>query len=187
MKRQQGLEIVALSGPVCGGKTTLAQAMRGHLGYTIVRTRHWLEERLVSGAPAKRSHRFALQNLGNKLDGETRGAWIAEAVVARLHGRETRVVVDAVRTDDQLAALRTIGHVTHIHVTASDKDLRTRYAAMSEQEPATEFESYEDVREDQTESFVQRLKDSADVVVDTSEGSSADELVRTLTSRLVGQ
>jgi hypothetical protein len=80
-------------------------------------------------APDKRSHRQVLQQLGNELDAETRGSWVADAVREVAASTDGTVVVDAVRTSDQVDALRNIGETLHIHVTAAEADLKARYAA----------------------------------------------------------
>jgi len=78
-----------------------------------------------------------MQIAGEKLDRDTKGKWIADALAREIanDGALSIIVVDAVRIEDQIIGLRkAFGHrVIHIHLTASDEELAKRYSKRSGQ------------------------------------------------------
>jgi adenylosuccinate synthase len=173
--------VVALSGPVAAGKSTLAARLRDRYDAHVVGSHDLLERSALLRMGQPLGERRALQEYGAKLDDESAGAWLAdqvEQVVATLQDR-TVVVVDAVRTQDQVDALRArFGRrVVHVHVHAPLEELAVRYP-LKAGGPITELPSYEEVRANPTESKVADLAHSADVSIDTKRNTPADVEVR---------
>src|SRR4051812_4711514 len=97
--------VVVLSGAVSSGKSTLADKLSDRYGVHSIRTKEILVSQL--GAD-ERPTRDQLQRLGDRLDGRTRGAWVADAVVreAAELAEDAVVLVDSVRRLNQIEALR---------------------------------------------------------------------------------
>lgn len=151
--------VVVISGPVRAGKTTLADALHRRLGAHVVRTKQILINE-YGAAPQVRERRRRLQELGERLDKETGGSWVASAVSreARKVRTDRVIVVDAVRVRSQIDRLKELKvfHVVHVDVTADLQTLERRYevsAAGSEEELPT----YADVRENETEAKISQL------------------------------
>ncbi len=171
-------QIVALSGPVTAGKSTLAESLVARFGYQRVRTRELL--RKIIDAPDHIARR-QLQAAGAQLDRRTGGRWVADQLERdiRQEPEESLIVVDAVRIQEQVEALyRAYGaKVVHLHLTAPPDELERRYSERS-QETAGELASYAQVRADPTEAAVGDLELTADVVIDTARSTPSDVLVR---------
>jgi adenylosuccinate synthase len=121
-----GLPHVVLSGPLSVGKTTLAGGLAGEYGYEPVYVREVLrllaEEALAS--------RASLQEFGRNVEMRTGGRWLAEHVRRRLMPRARPLVIDAIRTNDQLRALHDLlrPRVAHVHLTARPDALVQRFS-----------------------------------------------------------
>src|SRR5438552_2625295 len=74
--------VIAISGPVRSGKTTLGRSLEAELGAYLLRTRDVLVIEYASDLreyisdPAVRDEREALQRLGDALDEKTSGEWV---------------------------------------------------------------------------------------------------------------
>jgi hypothetical protein len=117
--------VVTLSGPIRAGKSSVRQALQRSFDAIAIRTRDVLESEYAVAIPAevragltlpqadrtaalRREIRRELQDLGEQLDRETRGGWVASAVrreTLRMPMRRM-VVVDAVRLPKQVDLLR---------------------------------------------------------------------------------
>src|SRR4051794_31570528 len=75
--------VVLISGPVRSGKSTLATGLEKKLGADVVRTKGILIDE-YGARPEVRHLRRQLQELGEKLDRETDGTWVAAATRRRL-------------------------------------------------------------------------------------------------------
>ena len=95
--------VVVLSGPIAAGKTTLAWQLRDAYGAVVFGTRQLLLAHLGPGAG-----RANLQRLGETLDRETSGMWVADALNVELvqRGDVPIIVVDACRVREQVDAIR---------------------------------------------------------------------------------
>lgn len=155
--------VLALSGPVCGGKTTLAQGLTTGMKAAILSTRE-----LLSGL-AGEGDRRTLQQFGEDLDRRQAGAWVCRpALEARAELDSSRpLIVDAVRTADQISALRVSVCVIHIHLTARVSVLKRRYETRRVSEPGFELDGYHAVRADPTETTADELAGFADLVLRT--------------------
>jgi shikimate kinase len=161
--------LVVLSGPVCAGKTTVAGGL-GPVGVRALTTRGLIAAR--TGVPAESTSRRRLQELGESLDRTEGGQWVADGVRQLVEVDRSRAVcVDAVRTGDQVAAVRALGPTVHVHLTAPPEVLATRYEARQKAAPDLELPSYAALTDDATERAVQDLSADADLVVDTGQVS----------------
>lgn len=172
--------VVALSGPVASGKSTLAERLAARYGATVVKSHDLLEQRATERSGKRLGERRALQEFGELLDSETGGAWLADAVAALADTLEDRsvVVVDAIRIQAQIDALRArFGRqVVHVHVHAPVEDLAARYPHKAG--VITELPTYADVLANPTEQGVQHLAGTADISINTAQNTPADVEVR---------
>jgi adenylosuccinate synthase len=166
-----------LSGPVSAGKTTLANALVTRFNIIHIKTSEFL---LARAAPGKRSRGY-LQRLGQKLDNETKGTWVRDELAMRLRDipSDATVVVDAVRIQDQIDAIRAAfgRKVLHVHLDADIEILAKRYTTRNRKD-VEEFKSYAEVQKNRTERFVTELKEAADISVWTDKCTVDDVVVR---------
>jgi len=94
---------------------------------------------------------------------------------------EAVVVVDSVRIPEQVEGVRRAygGLVVHVHVTASEHELRRRYLARSK--GSADEPSYEVVKRNATEKEIERLADIADVVINSDRCVPEDMFIRATT------
>ncbi|HMJ85085.1 MAG TPA: adenylosuccinate synthetase [Vicinamibacterales bacterium] len=167
--------LVVLSGHIGAGKTTLADALVVGHDFKLIKTRELLSEEL------KTSGRLNLQLGGEKLDRRTHGAWLAQALLSKLFALDdpSNVVVDSVRIPEQVDQLRIAfgSRVIHVHLLASEALRRSRYAQRGD------AEAFNRVMSNRTESRVDRLAETADIVIDTSR-NTADDVTARIASRL---
>lgn len=110
--------------------------------------------------------------LGERLDRETEGAWLSEAVAEQTSS--ALVVVDAVRIPAQVSAFADrFASLIHVHLKAPRAVLEARYAERQARQPDVELSSYEEVLSDSTEAAVGGLAENATLVVDTYRLSAA--------------
>lgn len=183
-------QIVLLSGTVASGKTTLWQQLKAnfpnehtHVLKTKELIRELALEKLDHKLPAERR---ALQDFGDRLDKETGGRWVRDALVSLVnHHINTEpspiFIVDAVRI---LAQIKTIREaygfsVKHIHLKAPERELEERYKRRTSD--MEELRTFRDVSKNPTEAAVHELEKSADIVVDTQACTPDDVLVKTAT------
>lgn len=166
-------QIVLLSGPISSGKTTLAAGLAEKYGFEWLKTRALIAE--LTGAEG----RAELQKAGEKLDKQTGGRWIVDHLTRELstYKSGTRLLVDAVRVRSQAEAIReALGRrVLHVHFDGKLHDFAKRFRKQASKGAG---ESYEDARNDPTELQVDSLRDTADLVINTSEADPEDVLVR---------
>jgi cytidylate kinase len=150
--------VVAVSGPIRAGKTTLAENLVDATPAALLRTRDVLLER--AGGSASRQQ---LQELGRTLDEATGGTWVLRAVESLCDRSEASLaVVDATRIALQIECLRSRFPTVHVHLTAPLSVLRDRWDSQGGQLP------YDELRADPTEAQVESLTSIADLVIDTS-------------------
>jgi adenylosuccinate synthase len=167
-------QIILLSGPVSSGKTTLCNNLVTRFGFSALRTKD-LIRKLV---PKIEAERGAMQVYGERLDRQTKGGWVRDALT-HFATEDVTVIVDAVRILEQVQLIRqAFGRsVFHIHLTAPLEVLRQRYES-KRVNGLKEFSSYEDVLKNKTEKNVQKLADVADVVINTARSTEIDVVVR---------
>ncbi|MBC9820101.1 adenylosuccinate synthetase [Terrabacter sp. MAHUQ-38] len=176
--------LVALSGQVASGKSTLANGLSVRFGAEVVATRELIQslhERTRTGPEL--CDRAGLQTFGDELDATTGGSWVADGAEPFIATAVPRgvVVIDSVRTEGQLEQLRRrFGRkVWHVHVkSSSSSELETRYLSRRGDTGISEFDSYAAVSANATEAAVPRLEVLADVVLDTHRNTETDVLIR---------
>ncbi len=177
------ITIVALSGPICSGKSTLAELLVEKEGAIKVKTNELLREIKPNLKPT----RLSLQKLGDQLDRQTNGKWVSDGVVKKLDpidkASNQLIVIDAIRIEPQLQELRRAVNVqvVHIHLEANNDELALRYSKRDGD--FQEFSDYKKVQRNRTEKHVQSLAEIADVVIETDRCTPNDILVR-VTARL---
>ena len=170
---------IALSGQISAGKSALAINLRDRAGANLIKSKELIYERLPRTAPTRRS----LQSAGQRLDRDTGGRWLADALNKRVMNDKPPklVVIDAIRIPEQIYFLRQSGWaVTHVHLAASEEELAKRYATRSS---VGELPSYADLSRNWTEKHVAALGDVADVVINTDR-CSADDVFARVVARL---
>jgi adenylosuccinate synthase len=169
--------VVLLSGSVSSGKSTLADSLVNEFGFNLVKTWELLKER----APETNLERTALQELGETLDNETGGAWVADSLVRKASALNDNalIVVDAVRIEGQIEAIRKAfgARVKHVHLHADVEELQRRYKHRKRGD-IKELASYSEVLKNKTESEVPTLAETADVLIKTDRCTKEDVLVR---------
>ena len=169
--------IIILTGRIATGKTVLAANLAQRFGAHVVKTRELIKIRFPDADP----ERATFQELGDKLDRQTGGQWVCEALSTRIRELpgDALVVIDSARIEGQIDAVRQ-GYgrrVVHIHLTAPDDELKRRYADR-EDPKLKELSKHEDTLQNPTERAVPELQAIADVVIDTKESTKEDVLVR---------
>jgi len=169
--------VVLLSGSVSSGKSTLAQSLSSEFGFTLIKTWELLKEL----APDTNLERTALQALGEKLDQETSGDWVADLLARKVNtlSDDAMIVVDAVRIEGQIEAVRRGfgARVKHVHLEADVAELEQRYKRRKRGD-IKELASYSEVLKNKTESEVPKLAGIADVLIKTDRCTKEDVLVR---------
>ncbi|MGC3966076.1 MAG: adenylosuccinate synthetase [Pirellulales bacterium] len=127
------------------------------------------------------AQRRALQELGEKLDVETNGSWVRDALSqkVRVLPANARIVIDSVRIQSQMDSLRGAygARVVHIHLDAPESELTDRYSRRKRAD-IKELTSYAAVQESETERAIGSLAATADVVIDTVRCTEEDVLIR---------
>lgn len=165
--------VVLMSGPVAGGKSSVARELCRRFGGDLVSTGDLLKARVGEGAT-----RAQLQAIGAELDATTGGLWVVDEARGRIEASHSPVIVlDAVRTPEQVSHLRRAfgSAVRHAHVTAARDICARRFALRAR--PLDASDDYGAVMADPTEAAVDELADSADIVVDTERLHSRDSFV----------
>jgi adenylosuccinate synthase len=177
------MQIVLISGNVSSGKSTLSDDLHHQFGFDVLKTKD-LINRLAQKKLGRELEpsRKAMQLFGERLDRETEGTWVLDALNKLLREAGQSVVVDSVRILEQIWAIRqAYGFaVVHIHLTAPENVLAGRYTERKST-GIRELKSYSDVGRNPTEAGVNKLKDAADVVIDTAKCRPSDVLVRAAT------
>lgn len=173
--------IVALSGEICAGKSTLASHLARNFDFHVFKTK----EALVALGKERGTDRVSLQDLGQKLDRATAGLWVVKEFQRSFFASIDAggcYVVDAVRIPDQVTALRkSFGQsVVHIHLVGSERVLFERYAAVygRQRSAGTIRREYREIKADDTERQVNVLEKSADLVINTDQSLDDDVAIR---------
>jgi adenylosuccinate synthase len=166
--------LILLSGPIASGKTSLAKDLARQ-----VSTEHISTSSLISAEAGRDLDRGGLQRRG--LDATFQGAdWIIDAVrqVTDSSRAGSVVVVDAVRTLEQVRALRLASagewRVLHVHLHGEGSELADRHQARRREDDM----AWDRAMRSPTETAAQMLEAEADVVIDTTRVTAEDVAAR---------
>jgi adenylosuccinate synthase len=171
------LAVILLSGPIGSGKSLLTKELAHRYDAGCVST-----SELIAAASGRQLSRADLQRVGLAASFQG-GAWIVGAVdeIVRAPGREFLVVVDCVRTLEQVQLFRstTSGRrrIVHVHLTAQEDELAERYRLRARTEDANL--TWRQARRATSEAMTNALEAIADVVIDTTRLTPEDVAVRT--------
>jgi len=170
--------VILLSGRISSGKSKLSGGLQERFGARVVKTKDLIRN-LAGNLPPERQ---SMQEFGEKLDRETKGQWVADAVVTAIKVVPTDglLVVDAIRILAQADAIRArVGtRVLHVHLHASKKELARRYEVRKKHTEIRELPTYDDLTRSDTERRIDELAQAADIVIDTELSAAADVLAR---------
>lgn len=161
----QGL-VLALSGQVCAGKTTLALTLAA-TGWQRVTVR----ELLVGEAAANRDlTREQLQEAGQRLEQDSAGHWIADRVRARRNSANDSLVIDSLRTREQAHACRDAfgAELISLHLEASEKERERRFEARRPHEPIDRCTAFSVVSAHELERRAAECAAEARILIDTT-------------------
>ena len=140
--------LIILSGPIGVGKSSVGKQLEELSRAHRVSTRSWLIQH--AGADNERG---SLQAAGERMDEETRGAWVVNAAeeAERDLPADAILLVDSARTTAQVEKLRErFGErVFHVHLHAADEMLERRYRDRHPE--LREFGTYSEARRNGTE------------------------------------
>lgn len=176
--------ILVLTGEIATGKTTLSEELVKRYGFVHIKTRELLNEIAVKKTSAEKVlERGFLQRFGADLDQKTNGSWIVDESQDIIANNDL-ILVDAARIQEQINALRKKlpQNIVHIHLTAPDQIKLERFMGRTNKDvEKTETEKrdkYNLYKEDETERNVPRLKDDADLVIQTERQSISDNVMQ---------
>ena len=110
--------VIALSGPVSSGKSTLATSLADWSPKIRIFKTHEMIRHRLGPKPERRT----LQEAGELLDKRTGGDWVAQDLAKKTLDLpdDASAVVDSIRITDQVAELRKVfgSRVIHVHLTA---------------------------------------------------------------------
>jgi len=123
--------LILLSGPMACGKTSISEMLQARYGFLPVSSGAYLRAELAARNQVLDRHN--LQELGDALDDETDFSWLIDSVaipVITVRPDVDNWLLDAVRKPRQveLFRLRFAGAVRHVHLLASETELKRRYA-----------------------------------------------------------
>lgn len=158
-------------GPVAAGKTTVAEGLAERLDAVLVKTRTVLEQGFHYRIYPPVSKRELLQSLGEQLDEDTNGRWVADAAehAARFVSPRRPIIIDAIRRESQIAGLeeRFGAAPLRLFVTAPEDELRRRYELRIQASPQDERPTYDELKQSAAEAEIYVLQPAADTVIDT--------------------
>lgn len=166
---------IVISGRLCSGKTTLSEPLAKAFGAQLVTLQDLIELATGGKVPAAK-----VETTKKKLEGQTSGRWVKEALARRLVNSRPPygvLVVDSLETVGQVTGLRDLGlRVLHIHLHARDEVLWTRFQAA--QGSGTPRRTFDTRRRQWSASQEESLVKAADAVIDTERCSKEDVFAR---------
>ncbi len=173
-----------ISGPISSGKTTLANELKERYGFNLISTKEILIQKFKE-THRELASRGGLQAFGDKLDKRTKGSWVREEAEKKIRTNdEIYHVIDAIRIKEQADAFRASygARVIHVYLSAPEEELKKRFRKRkSRRSSFEESATYEEAKKNPTEKRVTKLKECADIYID-SKRCSIDDIV----TRLMG-
>lgn len=178
--------ILVLSGEICTGKSTLAGLLSKNFDFKHCKTKEGLNEFGEKALKGKSPDRDFLQKYGEHLDTTGGGKWVLEyfqQLNEQTFSTHNFYVIDSARIIQQIAHIREAYSyfVYHIHLEASAESLRKRFlkrGEIQELPEAVQIKKYKKYKNDPTEKNVDKLKDEADLVINTDKSNSEDVFIR---------
>ena len=168
--------LIALSGPMASGKSTLARELQSSAGALIITTHGPLDARVRTNNPTRRE----LQGAGVSLDRETGGRWVLDHCRRELgkNPETTLAVLDCVRNETQLRHIRAEwpGPLLHLHLTASPETLAARYLKRGDPSPMSHAQGHP------AEQGIAQLGENAPLAISTSQARPAQAARTALTA-----
>lgn len=159
--------VLAVSGPIASGKSGFNSALCARFPVRHVSTRDLIRTKCKAS-----NERGDLQAAGAELDKATDGRWVADEIAAMeaTLGDDAVVLIDSVRVKKQIEHLRSKYGATfsHVHITASDEVLRSRFNGRKQNATAVVESDYDMAKSDPIEAAVDGLGEIADVKVVTN-------------------
>jgi RNase adaptor protein for sRNA GlmZ degradation len=90
------------------------------------------------------------------------------------------LILDAVRTGEQLNDVRRHFSTLHVHLTAAREALRARYEQKRGEGSLQELNSYTEVAADETEAATDALAEPADLILDTTNSGPRENAKRVI-------
>lgn len=179
-------KIILLSGEISSGKSTFSKGFEELFGFRILSSRQALE-RLATikheGNIPKR--RDFYQIFGKALDKESSGGWLLDYFQSVINDTDV-LLIDCVRIKDQIDSFRkAYGQaVYHIHLIAPEEKRREWFIERKRKDDNFKgkkeaIEKFNQYASDTTEKNVSKLKEVADLVINTADSSnSTDHVIR---------
>ena len=181
MNGRRPLQIVLVSGRIGSGKTKLADGLVGRHGARLVKTRELIKRRL----PRTPDQRQDLQRAGERLDKQSGGGWVAEALTdlideIRKPGEQSSglFVLDAIRIAGQSQAIRRAFGESVVYHVPDRVAGNARTAIPRSNASSDQGVTWQQAGANPTERKVEGLASIADTVVDTDYCTAEDVLVR---------
>ena len=180
------LKIVLLSGHICSGKSKLANRLIQEHSFYGIKTGEIIKD-IIQNKGIK-VNRLSLQKHGDAHDKSSNEKWILHKIMDVLGNAPTQcsndvecIVVDSVRTYEQIKNIRNqFGiSVIHIHLSASRVTLKKRFnnRRITGRESDKKIK-YEEAILSRTESNVDHLYREADIFIDTDRCDEGDTFVQ---------
>lgn len=178
--------IILLSGEIASGKSTFSKGMEEKFDFRILSSRKGLEsiamERNQGVIPKRRDF---LQSFGKNMDKESNGSWLLDHFQS-ITNQADAILIDCVRIKEQINAFRRAygQSVYHIHLIAPEEKRRAWFIERrrgddnftNEKEALAKFNEYS---MDSTEKNVCKLKEVADLVINTADSTNiSDHVIR---------
>jgi adenylosuccinate synthase len=170
-------QVLVITGHICTGKSALARDLQSSYGYRILKTSEILREE--ANRRNLSTDRASFQSLGDALDKETGHRWVLNATLRCFEKSHTPIVVDNIRTWNQLENFRSQSElvVVHAHLWAPHNTLKQRFK-QNAHKFCSSSSTYEDADIIKDESDIDSFKRDADVRVNTQRTDASDTLVR---------
>lgn len=163
--------IVLFSGEIATGKSAVADQLILHRGFCRVSTGSFLKNMVLERGMVV--DRDTLKNIGDALDVETEGKWVADVAERQVNDKPAQAMwlLDSVRRDFQIPWFKSrFARALHVHLTAPEPVKRARFE--QRRKSGGEYAattSYEEAIAGDTEQQVGALAKIADVLIDTEQ------------------
>lgn len=174
--------IIALSGPMAAGKSTLAKALKDRWNIVSINTREVLNTQTTDTSKGQPS-RHDLQQAGQQLDRKTKGKWVLDLLERKIkeNPKTQTFVVDCIRNPTQLQPIRQKfgAHATLVHLISPQHVLAARYKDRGDKLP------YAKAAKHPSESRIKSLRNIADLVIDTT-NTTPDQATHIIAAHMLG-